>query len=209
MPTHYDSNTHHRRSTHLNGYDYSQSGAYFVTICSWQHECIFGEVRNGEMHLNPFGRAALQVWRSLPRHYPYVILGEFCIMPNHVHSMIILSNDHPHASPNNNPSKGGSISVTAQSAIQDDERHRTAQDLDKTRPYQRHRLPEIVRAFKSFSARRTNLMRKTPGTPVWQRNYYVHIIRNEDDLQKINQYIRDNPTNWEQDQENPNITPRR
>ncbi|MEJ2710475.1 MAG: hypothetical protein P8074_22885 [Anaerolineales bacterium] len=209
MPTHYDPQKHHRRSTRLKGYDYTQSGAYFITICTRQSECIFGEVHDGEIHLNPFGRAALQVWQDLPRHYPYVILGEFCIMPNHVHAIIILTNDHPHTPANNKLSKGGSISATPQSAIQDDERHRTAQDLDKTRPYERHGLTEIVRAFKSFSARHINLIRKTSGVPVWQRNYYEHIIRSEDDLHRINQYIRENPANWEQDEENPNITPRR
>jgi putative transposase len=209
VPTHYDPQKHHRRSTRLKGYDYTQPGAYFVTICTWHYECIFGEVRDGEMHLNPFGRAALQVWQDLPRHYPYVILGEFCIMPNHVHAIIIFNDDHPHAPPSNPPSKGGSISVTTQPAIQNNKHHRTAQDLDKTRPYQSHGLPEIVRAFKSFSARRINFLQKTSGTPVWQRNYYEHIIRSENDLQKVNQYIRANPANWEKDEENPNITPRR
>jgi len=169
MPSHYDPNKHHRRSTRLKGYDYTQPGAYFITICTWQHACIFGDVHDGTMYLNPFGRVASQVWQGLSKYYPYVILDEFCVMPNHVHAIIILTDGHPC-------------------------------HLQK-----RHELSEIVRAFKSYSTRRINSIRKTSGAPVWQRNYYEHIIRNVEALHKIIQYIRSNPSNWDHDQENPNL----
>jgi putative transposase len=168
MSSRYDPNKHHRRSTRLKGYDYSQPGVYFITICTWQHACILGDVHDGEMYLNPFGRAVSKVWQGLPKYYPYVILGEFCVMPNHVHAIINLTDDHS--------------------------------------SHKRHGLSEIVRAFKSFSTRQINTIRKTFVGPVWQRNYYEHIIRNEEALQKIIQYIRSNPFNWDHDQENPNLT---
>jgi len=77
-------------------------------------------------------------------------------------------------------------------------------DETKTRPYsQQHGLPEIVRAFKSFSARRINLLRHMEGTPVWQRSYYDHVIRNQQDLELTWLYIESNPTQWETDSENP------
>ncbi|MDP1714930.1 MAG: transposase [Anaerolineales bacterium] len=159
----FDPKIHHRRSIRLQGYDYSQAGAYYVTIVAWRREHVFGEVVNAEMQLNKFGQIVNQAWYDLPKHYPHVELDTFCIMPNHVHAIIVL-NDNP--------------------AIK------------------RHPLSEVVRAFKSFSARRINSLRNTQGIPVWQRNYYEHIIRNHEDYLSKSNYILDNPLNWENDDEN-------
>ena len=153
----------HRRSIRLPGYDYSQAGAYYVTIVAQGRECLFGEIVNAEMKLSRYGQIVQYAWFDLPRHYPHVELDAFCIMPNHGHGIIVLHDN---------------VLMV------------------------RHPLSEIVRALKSFSARRINALRKTPGIPVWQRNYYEHIIRNEQDYQTKRNYILSNPENWEKDNEN-------
>src|SRR3990172_652150 len=89
----FDPKIHHRRSIRLKGYDYSQAGAYFVTIVAWQREMLFGEIVNGEMMLNRYGQIVLNAWFDLPNHYRYVVLGAFIIMPNHAHGIIVLAGD--------------------------------------------------------------------------------------------------------------------
>jgi putative transposase len=167
----FDPKIHHRRSIRLQGYDYSQSGAYYVTIVAHGRECVFGEIINGEMILNEFGEIVQRAWFDLPKHYPHIELGAFCIMPNHVHAVIILID-----------AVGAGL---------------------RPAPTVRHPLSEIVRAFKSFSARRINELRKTQGIPVWQRNYYEHIIRNDEEHNRIHLYIESNIDNWSTDDENP------
>ncbi len=158
----FDHKIHHRHSIRLKGYDYSQAGAYFVTIVIHDREPILGEIVNHEMRLNKNGQIVKYAWLDLPKHYRNIQLDAFVIMPNHVHCIIILT------------------------------------DHDR----KRYPLSEIVRAFKSFSARRINALRITQGVPVWQRNYYEHIIRNEQEHERIYNYILNNPLNWENDDEN-------
>jgi len=93
MANRYDPNRHHRRSIRLKNYDYSQAGAYFVTICTHGHIHLFGEVVDGEMRLNPFGEIVQAVWFDLPQHYGHVQLDAFVVMPNHVHGIIVLTAD--------------------------------------------------------------------------------------------------------------------
>lgn len=85
---------HHRRSIRIKGYDYSSEGAYYVTIVTYQRDCIFGEIKNEDMHLNDFGKIADECWRAIPEHYPFAALGIYVIMPNHVHGIILINNDH-------------------------------------------------------------------------------------------------------------------
>jgi putative transposase len=159
----YDPNKHHRRSIRLQGYDYTQAGAYFVTICAFQRECVFGAVIDGVMVLNDEGAVVQLCWDDLPNHYSHVQLDAFTVMPNHVHGIIVL---------------------TATSS---------------------HPLPEIVRAFKSFAAQEANQLRGVTGIPVWQRGYYEHIIRHEDELRAIRKYILYNPLKWAEDMDNPAV----
>lgn len=186
----FDPKIHHRRSIRLQGYDYSQSGAYYVTIVTHGRECLFGQVNNAEMRLNQFGQIVQRAWFDLPNHYPHVELGTFCIMPNHVHAVIVLNDD----------GRGGSI-------LGDVGAGHVGAGLRPAPTETRHPLSEIVRAFKSFSARRINVLRKTQGIPVWQRNYYEHIIRNDDEHNRIHLYIESNPVNWMEDNENPEKKP--
>lgn len=194
----YDPEKHHRRSIRLKGYDYSQPGAYFVTIVTHNRVCLFGEVVNGDMQLNRYGEIVQHAWFDLPRHYPYVRLGAFCVMPNHIHAIIIMVDDNHDDDGNDDVGAGLRPAPTWASpadcgAIPGD---------DGAAP-PRHPLPEIVRALKSFSARRINDIRQTPGAPVWQRNYYDRIIRNAMKYNRIRHYIETNPARWMNDRNNP------
>ena len=159
----------HRQSIRLKNYDYSQAGAYFITICTHNRECILGDIADGEIRLNRLGETVKMVLLDLTQHYRHVEIDEFVIMPNHIHIIIILNEAGCKPAPTPN----------------------------------RHGVPEIVRGFKTFSARHINQTRNTLGIPVWQRNYYEHIIRNDGDLNQTRKYITQNPLQWELDEENP------
>lgn len=193
----YDPAKHHRRSIRLKGYDYSQAGVYFITICTWQRECLFGEIVNGEMQLNPWGKIVKLHWQNLPKYHRHLELDEFVIMPNHLHGIIVLIDRN-------------SVQNSVGAGLADilGQKQTTSQQNPPSpmlqQQHQPKNLPEILRGFKTFSARRINQMRRTFGVPVWQRNYYEHIIRNEESLQYIRQYIINNPLSWELDQLHPN-----
>jgi len=167
-----------RRSMRLRDYDYASPGVYFVTICTHGGECLLGDVVGGYVQLNNCGQAVQACWGDLPKHYPHVRLDALVIMPNHVHGIIVLVDD-----------TGAGL--------------RPAPTRPAPAGTKRHGLPEIVCALKSFSARRINQLRNTPGQPVWQRNYYEHVVRDEDELYHIRRYIAENPLKWELDEENP------
>ena len=175
----YNSGEHHRRSIRLKGYDYSQPGGYFVTIVAQNRECLFGNVVDGEMVLNEAGRIVEWTWYDLSNHVDDIELDEFVVMPNHVHGIIIIHD--------NRIVGAGSEPAPTEPA-----------------PTKRHGLPEIIRQFKTFSGKRINQWRGATGIPVWQRNYWEHIIRDENDLNRIREYINNNPFDWESDNENPN-----
>ena len=156
----YDPDKHHRRSIRLKGYDYAGPGAYFVTICTQDRACFFGAVADGEMQLNNSGQIAKAAWDELPARFPSVRLDAFIVMPNHVHGIIM---------------------VGAQFIAPSDGFGATNQGVMNHAPT----LGEIVRAYKAAS---TRLIRQA-GTPdfAWQRNYYEHIVRDEEALDRIRQ----------------------
>ena len=162
-----------RRSIRLKGYDYSQAGAYFVTVCTHRRACLFGEIVGDAMRPNACGTIVMQAWDVLPTHYPHVALDAFVVMPNHVHGIVLFADDTLGAG------------------------------LKPAPTHKHHALSEIVRAFKTFSARTINERRATPGAPVWQRNYYEHVVRDETALNRIREYIANNPARWADDPDNP------
>ncbi|MBI3328275.1 MAG: transposase [Nitrospinae bacterium] len=178
------SDTPHRRSLRLEGYDYSQAGAYFVTICTQHREFLFGDVVDGTMVLNRYGAIALRCWNDLSHHYRNMESDAFVVMPNHVHGIIILA-DPVGAGLKPAPTDSAHALVAAPPGRK------------------KHPLSEIVRAFKTFSSRRINESRGTSGTSIWQRNYYEHIIRDDESKDRIREYIATNPLRWEIDRENP------
>jgi putative transposase len=163
-----------RRSIRLKDYDYAEPGAYFVTICVSAKRFLFGRLLGGQMRLNEYGQAVQACWSGLPDHYVSVELNAFVVMPNHVHGVIVITD----VGAGLRPARKGSI-------------------------HKPHALPEIMRAFKAFCSRGINDMRGTPGARVWQRNYYEHVIRDEQSLNRIREYILANPERWDLDRENP------
>jgi putative transposase len=192
----YDPQIHHRRSIRLKGYDYSQPGGYFVTIVTQNRECLFGDVVDGEMVSNELGKMVLFTWNDLPNHNQHIILDEFVIMPNHFHGIIFIN-----AGAGSNIAGAGLDIVGVDLNVDVGAGSEPAPTMNKMK--KRHGLPEIVRQFKTFSARRINKNRGTSGAPVWQRNYWEQIIRNEKSLNNFRQYIIQNPSNWQTDAENP------
>ncbi len=169
-----------RPSLRLKGIDYSLPGSYYVTICSHQRMRIFGDVTLGEVHLSPAGEAVRNVWLDLPGRFPRVVCLELVVMPNHLHGVLALT------SPIHEKDKGAVSSAPA----------------SEHRGFRNAGLPEIIRAFKSLSAIRVNQILGRRGVPVWQRNYYEHIIRDEKGFGQIREYILRNPERWNWDPEN-------
>jgi putative transposase len=163
----------HRHSIRLPKYDYTQDGAYFVTIVTYQRELLFDD---------PVLRQIVETfWRRIPLHMPHVKSDTCVVMPNHFHGILWLMKTGLGTSTPDTISSPQSLLVAGS-------------------------LGAIVGNFKSITTRRINQVRKTPGQPVWQRNYYEHIIRHEKELNAIREYILDNPANWLQDVENPDRT---
>jgi putative transposase len=188
----YDRNTHHRRSIRLAGYDYASSGAYFVTICVQGGECLLGKVVDGEMQLNEWGQIAAEAWEWLDEQYSYVSLDVWVIMPNHMHGIIVIrdADAQGDVGRNNVAGRGGSRTAPTDGV-----------------PTKRKPLGRLVGAFKTVSTKRINQLRDMPGVPFWQRNYWEHIIRDEEALNRIREYIQNNPARWAEDQLHPDALP--
>ncbi|GBC77824.1 hypothetical protein HRbin08_01306 [bacterium HR08] len=198
----YDPEKHHRRSIRLPGYDYTQRGAYFITLCTHDRACLFGEVVEGEMRLNALGEIVRVEWFRTAQIRPYVRLfdDEFVVMPNHVHGIIWIIDDDVGAT--RRVAQGvGATRCVAQGATR-----RVAPTGYPPRGPASCSIGAIIGQFKSITTKRMNALRGTPGAPVWQRNYYEHIIRTEDALRRIREYIATNPMRWHLDRENPDRT---
>jgi putative transposase len=188
----FDPNKHHRKSIRIQGYDYSQVGVYFVTIVTYQRDCLFGKIENEEMILNDIGNIAVECWHAIPEHFPNVELGAFVIMPNQVNGIILITAERrgevlsPRYNPNNNNSNQGS------------------NQGEETPPLRKRTLGQIVAYFKYQSTKEMNhIETKNAITKFWQRNYYEHIIRNEREMDNIWRYIESNPAQWDRDEESP------
>ncbi len=173
---------HHRKSIRLRGYDYSQAGMYFVTICTHDRTPLFGEIINGEMKMNEAGVIATDEILVTAKMRHNVSFDEFIVMPNHMHSIIAVGArctrpdcTRPECSPKNG---GGNESGRVQRAPT---------------------IGDVVRGYKSAVTKRINQLRNPPFAPVWQRNYYEQIIRDEAAYLKIAEYIQTNPQRWQED----------
>ncbi len=187
----YDPQIHHRRSIRLKGYDYTQAGAYFITICSHQREHVFGEIVNGEMKLNKLGLVAKQQWEKLPKRFPYIELGAFVLMPNHEHGIIQIIEQQRRG-----------MAESLQNLDEESSCYAPTMNQQKFGKMIPNSIPTIVRSYKSAVVYRINLMRGVKAAPVWQRNYYEHVIRNDRELELITRYIDYNPLNWQLDRDN-------
>ena len=212
----YDPRKHHRRSIRLKGYDYTQAGAYFVTIVTHDRECLFGEVVDGQMRLNPFGEIVREEWFRTAVVRPYVMLApdEFVVMPNHIHGIIwivgvgdrnrrnVLGTDRMGDPSGRGDPVGGSRGDPAGRPCRDDRDQRPHGPAAGS-------VGAIIGQIKSIAAKRINALRGTPAAPVWQRNYYERIIRYETSLVRVRRYIAANPSRWGADRDHPRRPPRR
>jgi REP element-mobilizing transposase RayT len=193
----YDPGKHHRRSIRLQGYDYRQAGAYFVTVCVRGRHCLFEAIVDESVRLNLLGQTVKQCWRETPSHFPQVILDKFIIMPNHVHGILIIAprdGDAPRGARNGSQSGGQSRSCAG---ANDHSPLRRPAGTSST-------IGSIIRGFKGGVVKRSR--ESCDICAIWQRGYYEHIIRNDTALDRIRRYIEANPTQWAQDPENPSIT---
>jgi len=172
-----------RKTIALKDYDYSQNGIYFVTICTFQKTCIFGEINEkGSLILNSYGVIAYNEWFNTLNIRNNIRLGNFIVMPNHIHGIVIID--------------------TYYSEIKNNDLHQPAKEildipqlsLNKfISPYQT--IGSIIRGYKSAVTKQINSTRLNIE-PVWQRGYYDHIIRNKESYIRISNYINSNPVNW-------------
>lgn len=188
--------TPNRRLIRLKGYDYTQPGAYFVTIVTALREPLFGEIVDGEMRLNAAGRIVLEEWQRTPTVRPEMDIDAFVVMPNHVHGIVIIReiDDIPY---------GGAHGVGAHGRAPQSRAHNGVGACHA--PLQRNprSLGSFIAGYKSIVTRRVNTHFGTPSAPLWQRNFFERIIRNDQEWDRARRYIESNPLNWDLDQEHP------
>lgn len=170
-----------RRALRLKGYDYSQPGRYFVNICSADRRCIFGRVRNAEIILSPIGEIVDQCWQQIPSHYDYVTLDEYRITPNHMHAILIITDE----------------CIDGACPVRHD-RHGVG-----TR---RAPLSAIVGSAKSAATKMVHEAGYMIGQSIWQSRFYDRIIWDDRSHFLVRQYIELNPLFWEYDIHNPGTT---
>jgi putative transposase len=245
----YDAAKHKRRSIRLKGYDYSAPGAYFITICTHQRQCLFGSIVAGQVELNATGLWVQACWQRLPYHFLTLTLDVFVIMPNHLHGLLWLGdtsggdgngdtsrggNDTSGGDGNGDTSRGGNDTsggdgngdtsrggndTSGGDGNGDTSRRGEAfgqkflEQPKISRPNasplpnpnvapiqpngtQPGTIAAIMQNFKSVSTRRINQLQNSAGRPLWQRNYYENVVRDNTALQRIRSYIRNNPLAW-------------
>ena len=188
-----------RQSIRLEGYDYSQAGAYFVTICVRDKRCLLGDVADGKSVPNDLGAVVSESWNWLAERYDYVRMDEWVVMPNHLHGIVLITNEDR---------RGGSRTAQGSDGPHHEEGgSRTAPtETDSGRslgPAKRKPLGRLVGAFKTVSTKCINEIRGSAGAAFWQRNFHEHIVRDQTELNLIREYIAGNPAAWETDRENP------
>jgi len=178
-------NKYRNETTRLRSWDYGWNGSYFVTICTKNRERFFGEINNDEMFLSEIGKIANQCWKEIPDHFPFVKLGEFVVMPNHVHCIIVIDKKDD-----------GRFSKSYVGTQNLASLHASKQNsLNKFGP-QTKNLGSIIRGFKIGVTKKA---RKIRTDFQWQARYYDHIIRDQESFNNISEYIRNNPSQWKED----------
>jgi putative transposase len=182
----YDPERHHRRSIRLVEHDYAAGGTNFITICTNDRELIFGEVRDGIMFANALGRATEQMWVESEIHRPGVVIDVFALMPNHLH---------------------GLVRITPVDIAEHVTRLRPSSSPTSIQPGRQARRPKslstLITQFKATSTVVANDIRETPGAKVWQRGFHECVVRNDDEFERIAEYIVTNPARWAEDANNP------
>ena len=177
----FDPEKHHRRSIRLKNYDYSQLGYYFLTICTYKRQSWFGEIKNNRMYLNQIGKIVAEEWINTRKIRPKFQLDEWIIMPNHLHGIVIIDENILGLGERNRDILGARNAPLRQEP---------------------NSISSFVAGFKSAVTKRINLLRNNRDIPIWQRNYYESIIQDEQSLLAIQEYILNNPCQWEKDPDN-------
>ena len=175
-----------RKSIRLQGYDYSQPGVYFVTICTHDRNCLFGEIVDGRMILNEMGEIVESEWIKSPEIRSEIELDVFQIMPNHFHAVVFIMDLHDDDS---------AVGATGRSPLQS--------NPNPSKGPRPKSLSSLIAGFKSAVTTNINHFRGIPGAKLWQRNYYDRIIRDDNELNRIREYIIYNPLKWDLDHDNP------
>ena len=205
----YNPHIHHRRSIRLKGYDYSQAGLYFITICCQNRACLFGDVVNKEMKLNDAGTMVENEWLKLPNRFQNIQLHEFVVMPNHFHAileivgatLVVAQNDAVNENnANNQMGQPQGIAHPVNTSNDDDSFKGQPQGI----AHPGKTVGNMIGAFQSIVTveyiRGVKTLNWQPfDGKLWQRNYYEHIIRNEQSYLTISNYIKNNPAKWADD----------
>ena len=194
----YNPATHNRHSIRLPGYDYANPGAYFLTILTHKKEHLFGKVIKGVVQLSPLGEIAQEQWEKIPTHFSNVLLDAFVIMPNHIHGVLVITEGLADTGKGkgkaferyNTPNIFRSNALPIQSKS-------GSNASPKQLGSQPGSIPAIIQNYKSITSRKINKLLNSPGSTIWHRNYFEHIIRDEEDFNRIQQYIQENPLRWE------------
>jgi putative transposase len=182
----------HRRSIRLPDYDYTQAGAYFITICTHERPPLLGSIVDGAVTLTRSGEIVRKCWTDIPRHFPSVKLDEFVVMPNHLHGILWITTASVA------PREGEAFPTKPEDALQT--RGGNASPLHMPVGTAPGSIGAIMQNFKSVTTRRINQLNRTRGTSLWQRDFYEHVIRNDESLNEIRQYIIYNPETWLRDE---------
>lgn len=169
-----------RRSIRLHGFDYSQAGQYFLTICIFQKRCILGRLDHGNVCLSRIGRLVRDRWLEIPAHFKHIELEAFVVMPNHLHGILTINERARHAVPLQGAHRPENLSAPVAGSI-----------------------PTVIRSFKSATSKQTKAILKQPRFVLWQRGYYERVLRSSREFLSATCYIQENPANWARDEDNP------
>ncbi len=214
----YDPEKHNRKSNRLTGYDYSQPGFYYVTMCTQDRIERFGDVLDAEMVFNKYGKMVDAEWNRIPEKYDHVVLDKYQVMPDHMHGIIVIGCRGVVSAPSLKADKPGGMNgekpiirstmagqiISIEGAATGNVCKSMAKEGAETTPlHTPPTLGQMIARFKYLITKTLNKIDGSPGRRVLQRGFHDHIIRTETDLNRIRKYIEDNPKNWANDENNP------
>ena len=185
-------------SARLASWDYSQPGFYFITICTKNRKHFFGEIKTNEMYLNEVGVIADKCWLEIPDHFQNTMLGEFVIMPNHVHGIIVIG-DRVETGSALSPDENNNTTGLAKPVVLNETGHALSLPIQSHFRFRNQGKNTISAMAGSFKSAVTKLSRPVNPDFEWQTRFHDHIICNHDDFLRISNYILNNPANWNKD----------